>query len=396
MPAMHQTGKLGGMPRNPVNPVTAPDYRRLAEKRLPRFLFDYIDGGANEEVTMAANSGDFSRYRLKQRVMRDVGQVDTGAELCGARRSMPLVLAPVGMAGLMARRGEVLGARAARRAGVPFTASTVGICSLEEIKEEIGESSWFQLYMLRDRGIVERILGRAAQTGCETLIFTVDLAVTGMRHRDWRNGMMDDGSGARFAKLRQLLARPGWLWDVGLKGRPHDFGNLSEVSTEPVDLVRLKSFIASQFDPTVTWKDIAWLREIWKGRLLIKGVLSAEDAKSAVDVGADGVIVSNHGGRQLDCVSSGIGKLPEVVEAVGEQADVLMDGGVRNGIDVVKAVALGAKGVLIGRPWVWAVAGAGEAGLANLLSVFQEEIRVALALMGVNRIEELSPDLLES
>lgn len=396
MPAMHQTGKLGGMPRNPVNPVTAPDYRRLAEKRLPRFLFDYIDGGANEEVTMAANSGDFSRYRLKQRVMRDVGQVDTGAELCGARRSMPLVLAPVGMAGLMARRGEVLGARAARSAGVPFTASTVGICSLEEIKEEIGESSWFQLYMLRDRGIVERILGRAAQTGCETLIFTVDLAVTGMRHRDWRNGMMDDGSGARFAKLRQLLARPGWLWDVGLKGRPHDFGNLSEVSTEPVDLVRLKSFIASQFDPTVTWKDIAWLREIWKGRLLIKGVLSAEDAKSAVDVGADGVIVSNHGGRQLDCVSSGIGKLPEVVEAVGEQADVLMDGGVRNGIDVVKAVALGAKGVLIGRPWVWAVAGAGEAGLANLLSVFQEEIRVALALMGVNRIEELSPDLLES
>jgi L-lactate dehydrogenase (cytochrome) len=393
---MLQTGKLADMSRNSVNPVTAPDYRRLAEKRLPRFLFDYIDGGANEEVTMAANSADFSRYRLKQRVMRDVGQVDTRAELCGARYSMPLVLAPVGMAGLMARRGEVQGARAAKSAGVPFTASTVGICSMEEIKKEIGEASWFQLYMLRDRGIVERILERAARTGCETLIFTVDLAVTGMRHRDWRNGMMDDGSGARIAKLRQLLARPGWLWDVGLKGRPHDFGNLSEVSTEPVDLVRLKSFIASQFDPTVTWKDIAWLREIWKGRLLIKGVLSAEDAKSAVDVGADGVIVSNHGGRQLDCVSSGIGKLPEVVEAVGEQTDVLMDGGVRNGIDVVKAVALGAKSVLIGRPWVWAVAGAGEAGLAHLLGVFQEEIRVALALMGVNRVEELSPDLLES
>ncbi|MBT8047633.1 MAG: L-lactate dehydrogenase [Xanthomonadales bacterium] len=384
------------MTRENINPVTVPDYRLLAKKRLPRFLFDYVDGGANEEVTMAANMADFSRYRLKQRVMRDVGQVDTEAPLCGSRRSMPLVLAPVGMAGLMARRGEVQGARAAKRAGVPFTASTVGICPVEEIKEAIGEPCWFQLYMLRDRGIVERILERAARTGCETLIFTVDLAVTGMRHRDWRNGMLDDGSGARFAKLRQLIARPGWLWDVGLQGKPHDFGNLSEVSSEPVDLVRLKNFIASQFDPTVTWKDIAWLRERWKGRLLIKGVLSAEDAQAAVDTGADGVIVSNHGGRQLDCVASGVEKLPEVVRAVGAQAEVLMDGGVRNGIDVVKAVALGAKGVLIGRPWVWAVAGAGEEGLTRLLGVFQEEIRVAMALMGVNKIDELTPDLLES
>jgi len=378
-----------------VNPVTAADYRKLAEKRLPRFLFDYIDGGANEEVTLAANLSDFSRYRLKQRVMRDVGNIDTGTVMCGSHYGMPLALAPVGMAGLMARRGEVLGARVAKKAGVPFTASTVGICSLDEIRDAIGEPCWFQLYMLRDRTIVEKLLERAAATGVDTLIFTVDLAVTGMRHRDWRNGMTGDSLSSRLAKFRQLAARPGWLYDIGIRGKPHHFGNLAEVTEKPVDLVSLKDFIAGQFDPTVTWKDIAWLRSIWKGKLLIKGVLSAEDASSAMDAGADGVIVSNHGGRQLDCVSSGIGKLPEVVQAVGGKIEVFMDGGVRNGIDVVKAVALGASGVLIGRPWVWAAAGAGEKGLSDLLGVFQEEIRVAMALMGVNRIDELSPDLLE-
>jgi L-lactate dehydrogenase (cytochrome) len=378
-----------------IQPVTSLDYRRRAEKRLPRFLFDYIDGGANEEVTMAANTADFSRYRLKQRVMRDVGDVDTSTEICGRRFSMPVVMAPIGMAGLMARRGEVQGARAAQKTGIPFTASTVGICSMEEIKDAIGEPCWFQLYMLHDRSIVERILERVAGTGCDTLIFTVDLAVTGMRHRDWRNGMATDGLRSRFAKFRQLAARPGWLFDVGIKGKPHDFGNLTGIMKEPVDLVTLKSFIASQFDPTVTWKDIAWLRKIWKGKLLIKGVLSAEDAGFAVDAGADGVVVSNHGGRQLDCVSSGIGKLPEVIQAVGGQVEVLMDGGVRNGIDVVKAVALGANGVLIGRPWVFAAAAAGEKGIVDLLGVFREEIRVAMALMGVNRIDEITADLLE-
>ena len=381
------------MNKHNINPVTALDYRRLAEKRLPRFLFDYIDGGANEEVTMATNMGDFSHYRLKQRVMRDVSNIDTGTVMCGASVSMPLALAPVGMAGLMARRGEVLGARAAQKTDIPFTASTVGICSLEEIKAATGEPCWFQLYMLRDRAIVEKLLERAAASGCDTLIFTVDLAVTGMRHRDWRNGMIAEGLRSRLAKFRQLITRPGWLLDVGIRGKPHDFGNLSEAMTDPVDLVTLKDFIASQFDPAVTWKDIAWLRGLWKGKLVIKGVLSAEDASFAVDAGADGVVVSNHGGRQLDCVSSGIGKLPEVVQAVGGQVEVFMDGGVRNGIDVVKAVALGANGVLIGRPWVWAAAGAGEQGLTDLLGVFQQEISVAMALMGVNRIDELTADL---
>jgi L-lactate dehydrogenase (cytochrome) len=383
------------MAKHVLNPVTSADYRRLAERRLPRFLFDYIDGGANEEITMAANSADFSHYQLKQRVMRDVGSVDTGTRLLGKAYDMPLALAPVGMAGLFSRRGEVLGARAALKNGVPFTLSTVGICSLEEIRTATGEPCWFQLYMLKDRAIVEKLLERAVASGCDTLIFTVDLAVPGMRHRDWRNGMISEGLRSRMAKFRQLAARPGWLFDIGIRGKPHHFGNLADVSEEPVDLVALKTFIAGQFDPAVTWKDIAWLRSIWKGKLLIKGVLSAEDAAAAVDAGADAVIVSNHGGRQLDCVASGIGKLPEVVKAVGGQVEVFMDGGVRNGIDVVKAVALGARGVLIGRPWVWAAAGAGEKGLSDLLGVFQNEIRVAMTLMGVNRIEELNADLLE-
>jgi len=383
------------MAKRDLNPVTSTDYRRLAEKRLPRFLFDYIDGGANEETTMAANNADFSHYRLKQRVMRDVGSVDTATQLLGKTYDMPVALAPVGMAGMFSRRGEVLGARAALKRGVPFAVSTVGICSLEEIRTATGEPCWFQLYMLKDRGIVERLLDRAVANGCDTLIFTVDLAVPGMRHRDWRNGMISDNPRARVAKFGQLATRPRWLFDVGIRGKPHHFGNLAEVTEEAVDLVSLKTFIADQFDPTVTWEDIAWLRGIWKGKLLIKGVLSADDACAAVDVGADAVIVSNHGGRQLDCVASGIGKLPEVVQAVGSQAEVFMDGGVRNGIDVVKAVALGAKGVLIGRPWVWAAAGAGERGLNDLLGVFQKEIRVAMALMGVNRIDELNAELLE-
>jgi L-lactate dehydrogenase (cytochrome) len=328
--------------------------------------------------------------------MRDVGNIDTGTVMCGTPCNMPLALAPVGMAGLMARRGEVLGARVAQKAGIPFTASTVGICPVDEIKASTGKPCWFQLYMLRDRAIVEKLLDRAAMAGCDTLVFTVDLAVTGMRHRDWRNGMTTEGLRSRMAKFRQLIVRPGWLYDVGIRGKPHDFGNLSDVRDAPVDLVALKSFIASQFDATVTWKDIAWLRSIWKGTLLIKGVLSADDASAAVDAGAEAVIVSNHGGRQLDCVSSGIGKLPEVVSAVGGQVEVYMDGGVRNGIDVVKAVALGARGVLIGRPWVWAAAGAGEKGLSDLLGVFQQEIQVAMALMGVNRVDELTADLLET
>ncbi len=378
-----------------VTPATVLDYRRLAEKRLPRFLFDYIDGGAGEEISMAANETDFPRISLKQRVMCDVGDIDTSTVLHGQAASMPLALAPVGLAGMMRRRGEVQGARAAAAVGVPFTTSTVGICPIEEVQAAVRDPVWFQLYMLRDRGLVKALLERAQAAGCETLVFTVDLAVVGMRHRDTRNGMLGGGLAGSLAKAWQLATRPRWIIDVGVRGKPHDFGNLREVVGDYKDLDAFKAYIDTQFDPTVTWKDIAWLRTLWKGQILIKGVMSADDAGAAVDVGADGVIVSNHGGRQLEGVASSISKLPEVVAAVGDRVEVHMDGGVRSGTDVVKAVALGARSVMIGRPWVWAMAARGEQGLVDLLGVFRQEIAIAMALMGVTRVSEINPDLIE-
>ena len=312
-------------------PVTAEDYHFLAQRRLPRFLRDYIDGGAGREDSMAANEDDFQLLSLRQRVMRDVSRVDTRIELFGRTLGMPLALAPIGMAGMMARRGEVLGARAAAASGVPFTLSTVGICPVEEVNAAVPDPCWFQLYMLRDRGIVEALLQRASAAGCDTLLFTVDLAVTGMRHRDAQSGML---GGAPLAKAMQLMSRPRWVFDVGIKGKPHRFGHLSDLVADPNDLGAYKDFVDSQFDPSVTWKDIEWLRARWPGRLIIKGIMSGEDAVAAAGTGADGVVVSNHGGRQLEGVSSSIGKLPEVVAAVGERLDVLLDGGIRCGTDV--------------------------------------------------------------
>lgn len=378
-----------------ITPVSVADYRRRAKLRLPGFLFHYIDGGANDEDTLIANVSDFRRYQLKQRVMRNVDSVDTSTTLAGRASAMPVALAPVGMAGMFARRGETLAANAAKSAGIPFTTSTVGICPVEEVAAATGEPFWFQLYMLRDRDLVLKLLERAQAAGCDTLAFTVDLAVPGMRLRDFRNGMLGGGLPGKLSQLAQIASSPLWAVDVGLRGRPHHFGNLSDVVPDPDDLNAYKAFIDSQFDPTVTWEDIAWLRGVWKGKILIKGVLEADDARAAIDTGADGVIVSNHGGRQLDGVASTITKLGEVAAAVGESTEIYLDSGVRSGIDVVKAIALGARGVLIGRPWVFAMAACGQSGIEDLLAVFQQEISVAMALMGVNTIEEINPELIE-
>lgn len=378
-----------------VTPVSVDDYRLRAKRRLPAFLYDYIEGGANDEDTSAANVSDFRNYRLKQRVMRNVDNVDTRTTLAGHSASMPLALAPVGMAGMFARRGEVQGARAAQRAGIPFTTSTVGICPVEEVAAAIRQPFWFQLYMLRDRDLILKLLARAQAAGCDTLAFTVDLPVAGMRLRDFRNGMLGGGIPGKLSQLAQIVTSPLWAVDVGLRGKPHNFGNLREVVPDPDDLDAYKAFIDAQFDPTVTWEDIGWLRSVWEGKILIKGVLEPDDALAAIDQGADGVIVSNHGGRQLDGVASSISKLAGVAEAVGDRTEVYLDGGVRSGIDVVKAIALGARGVLIGRPWVYAIAGGGEAGLVDLLDVFRREIATAMALMGVNSIDEITPDLIE-
>ena len=379
-----------------VVPVTVEDYRKRARFKLPRFLFDYIDGAANSEATAAANISDFDKILLKQRVMRDVSGVTTATEFLGESVAMPLALAPVGMAGMFARRGEAQAARAATKIGVPFTTSTLGICSVEEVSEAAGGSFWFQLYMLRDRDVVVEMLRRAWSAGARTLAFTVDLAVPGLRQRDFRNGMVGGSLPGKLSQAAALATSPFWLWDVGIQGKPHNFGNLTGQVEDPDRLDAYRAFVESQIDPGVTWEDIRWLRGQWQGKLLIKGVLEPEDALAAADCGADGVIVSNHGGRQLDGVASSISKLPGVVAALDDRCEVYLDSGVRTGLDVVRAVALGANGVLIGRAWVYAMAAGGERSIADLLGVFQNEIRIAMSLMGVNRIEEITPDLVET
>lgn len=373
-----------------VVPATAADYRRLAEKRLPRFLFDYIDGGANDELTLAANVADFQRVLIRQRVLVDVSAIDTATTLAGEATAMPLALAPVGMAGMFARRGETQAVRAANAAGVPFTLSTLGICGLSEVRAAADRPFWFQLYMIRDRDAVQSLLQRAMDAGCTTLVFTIDLPMPGLRHRDTRNGMFVGGLTGLAAKVRQVGARPRWVRDVALGGKPLTFGNLVEQVPEATDLNTYAKWVNAQFDRSVTWKDIAWLRRIWKGKLILKGVQEVDDALAAVEVGADGVVVSNHGGRQLDSVASSISKLPAVADAVGQRIEVYVDGGVRSGVDIFKALALGARGVMIGRPWVWAMAGAGEAGVANLMATFKRELEVAMALAGVTRVEQIN------
>lgn len=376
--------------------ATALDFRARAERRLPRFLFDYIDGGANDEVTLAANSTDFGRIRLRQHVLRDVSHIDTTARLASEQVSMPMALAPIGLAGMMSRRGEAQAVRIANDAGIPFTLSTVGICSLSEVKDASTKPFWFQLYMMRDREAVKSLLQRALAVGCTTLVFTVDLPVTGMRHRDTRNGMLTSSLAGKVGKLRQLVIRPGWLADVAIGGKPHTFGSLAALVPDAPNLNAFRAWIDAQFDPSVTWSDIEWLRSMWPGKLLIKGILEVDDALAAVAIGADGVIVSNHGGRQLDSVASTISKLPAIATAVGGKVEVLVDGGVRSGVDVFKAIALGANGVLIGRPWIWALAGGGPSGLADLLATFRREFEVSMALTGVTRVSDIGPELIDA
>jgi L-lactate dehydrogenase (cytochrome) len=376
-------------------PATVSDYRRLAEARLPRQLFDYIDGGAVDERTLAANHDDFARFHLRQRVLRDVSSVDTGAGLFGTRAAMPVVLAPVGLAGLMRRRGEVQAARAAEAMGVPFCLSTVGLCSLEEVRAATKAPFWFQLYMMRDRGYVRELLQRARKEGVDTLVFTVDLAVVGSRHRDTRNGM--GGGLSTLARLRSALnfaAHPRWLVDVALGGRPLVFGNLASYVASAKNIRQFRSWIDSQFDPSVTWKDIDWLRQEWPGTLIIKGILEPEDARAAAKAGAQGVVVSNHGGRQLDSTPSSISALPRIAHAIGDRIQVMMDGGVHTGQDVVKALALGARSVMIGRAWVYALAARGEAGVRHILAQMQREIEVTLALTGLTTTAAIDADVL--
>lgn len=371
-------------------PASVRDYRELARRRLPRQLFDYIDGGAYEESTMRANVADLADLELRQRVLRDVSELDLATTILGCEMSMPVVLAPVGLGGMFARRAETQAARAAEAAGVSFCESTVSICGIEEVRAATQRPFWFQLYVMRDRAYVEDLLGRAAAAGCPVLVLTVDLPVVGARYRDVRNGL--SGRLGALQKLRRgldLLRHTQWVRDVAIGGKPHTFGNLEKAVPGGTNPDSFKEWVDAQFDPSVTWDDLAWVREHWKGKLVLKGVLDAEDARLAAEHGVDGVVVSNHGGRQLDDTPSSTAALPAVVEAIDGRATVLVDGGVRSGLDVVKLLALGADACMIGRAWAYAVAAAGEAGVAHVLRIIRNEMTVAMSLTGCTRVGDL-------
>jgi L-lactate dehydrogenase (cytochrome) len=364
-------------------PATALDYRELARRRLPRQLFDYLDGGAYEETTMRANVSDLERVLLRQVVMRDVSVRDKGVEVLGQPLAMPVILGPVGLGGMFARRAEVQAARAAAAAGVAFVESTVSICSVEEVARATARPPWFQLYVMRDRGYAQELMGRAQAVGSPVLVLTIDLAVVGARHRDTRNAVVGEvPTWAKAMRGLDIAAHPHWIRDVPIGGRPLTFGNLERAVPGARSPAAFRDWVDAQFDPSVTWEDLAWVREHWNGRLVVKGVLDPEDARRAADSGVDGIIVSNHGGRQLDSVPSTARALPAVADAVGDRVEILADGGVRTGLDVVKLVALGARAALIGRAWAWAVAARGEEGVRHVLEVMRADIDVALALTG--------------
>lgn len=375
-----------------MKPASVLDYRALAKRRLPRVLFDYIEGGAFAEETLAANRADFARVLLRQRVLRDVSRISTKTELFGREYAMPVGLAPVGLAGMYARRGEAQAARAAMSAGAPFCLSTLSICDVAEVAA--AGPAWFQLYMIKDRGYMAELLAEASRAACPVLVFTVDLPVPGIRYRDVRSGMSGKSSGVRLSHALDGLAHPSWLWNVQVRGGNLRFGNIVRAVPDARGLAGFWQWVGANFDASVTWKDLDWVRARWTGPMVIKGLLDPEDARLALDAGVEGVVVSNHGGRQLDSVRSTISALPSIVEAIDGRAAVLMDGGIRSGLDVVKALALGADGCLVGRPWAWALAAGGEAGVRQMLGLLQSEIRTALALTGCTDVREAGRDLI--
>lgn len=378
-------------------PASVLDYRELARRRLPRQMFDYVDGGAFEEATLNANRNDLQKLTLKQKVLSDVSDIDTSTTLFGEKLSLPIILGPVGLAGMMARRGEVLAARAAEKVGVPYTLSTVGICPIEEVKQATTKPFWFQLYMMRDRGVVSEILARAAAANCGALVFTVDLPVLSTRYRDIRNGMGQKLSAFNRMKLAANYAsRLPWIYDVGMRGRPLTFGNLSGVVKGKKGLGELLVWTTTALDPSATWKDLEWIRKTWKGPLVLKGVLDVDDAREAVATGADAIIVSNHGGRQLDAARSSISVLPKIAEAVGDKTTVLMDSGIRSGQDIARALALGAKACMIGRAWVYGVAAHGEAGVTAVLETMRRELRTSMALIGRTKIAGIDASVVQT
>ncbi len=371
---------------------SANDYREAARRRLPPFLFHYIDGGAYSEYTLKRNVEDLSSIALRQRVLKDMTQLDLSTEIFGEQLSLPVALSPVGLTGMYARRGEVQAAMAADKKGIPFTMSTVSVCPIEEVTPKINRPMWFQLYVLRDRKFMQNVLERAKAAGCSTLVFTVDMPVPGARYRDAHSGM--SGPNAAMRRYLQACTHPHWAMNVGLLGRPHDLGNVSKYLGKAIGLEDYIGWLGNNFDPSISWKDLEWIRDFWDGAMVIKGILDPQDAKDAVRFGADGIVVSNHGGRQLDGVMSTATALPKIADAVKGDIKILVDSGIRNGLDVVRMLALGADLCMLGRAFIYALAADGEAGVTNLLNLIDKEMRVAMTLTSANRIQDINRDCL--
>ena len=371
------------------------DFRTAARHRLPRFLFEYIDGGSYAEVTLRRNVEELSAIPLRQRVLRDASRIDLSTTLFGRKLAMPVALGPIGLAGLNARRGECQAVRAANAAGIPFTLSTVSACPIREVATAASKPFWFQLYMIRDRGFMKDLLAEARAAGCTALIFTVDMPVPGSRYRDYHTGLAG-AAGVKGAiwRFSQALARPQWAWDVGLLGRPHALGNVTPVLKGKTGIEDFFAWMRNNFDSSISWRDLEFIREAWAGPLIIKGLLDPEDAREAVKLGADGIVVSNHGGRQLDGVLSTARALPPIADAVAGRLTILADGGVRSGLDVVRMLALGANGVLLGRAWAYALGACGEKGITKLLQLIEAEMCIAMALTGVSSIGDINRDIL--
>ncbi|MFB2550563.1 alpha-hydroxy acid oxidase [Ensifer soli] len=368
------------------------ELKALAKRRVPKMFFDYADSGAWTESTYRANEEDFAKIKLRQRVLVDMTNRSLATKMIGQDVAMPVALAPTGLTGMQHADGEMLAAQAAEAFGVPFTLSTMSICSIEDVASVTKKPFWFQLYVMRDRDFVFNLIDRAKAAGCSALVLTLDLQILGQRHKDIRNGL---SAPPKFTPkhIWQMATRPAWCLNM-LKTKRRTFGNIVGHAKGVTDLSSLSVWTAEQFDPQLSWSDVAWIKERWGGPLILKGILDVEDAKMATATGADAIIVSNHGGRQLDGAHSSIAMLPRIVDAVGDQIEVHLDGGIRSGQDVLKAVALGAKGTYIGRPFLYGLGAGGRAGVTAALSIIAKELDITMALCGKRRLVDVGRDIL--
>jgi L-lactate dehydrogenase (cytochrome) len=368
------------------------DLRQAARRRVPRAFYEYAESGSYAEQTLRANRADLERIKLRQRILVDVSGRSTRTTLLGEPAALPIALAPIGMCGMQHGDGEILACRAAQAAGIPFTLSTMSICSIEDVAAAVDKPFWFQLYVMKDRGFVRSLIERAAAAKCSALVLTVDLQILGQRHRDIKNGLSVPPE-LRIKNIIDIATKPAWALSV-LRGKRRTFGNLAGYVRGMDDVRQLSRWTAEQFDPTMSWKDVEWIAGIWRGKLILKGILDVADARTAAKTGAAALVVSNHGGRQLDGAPSSISALPPIVDAVGSSMEVLFDGGIRSGQDIMRALALGARGCLVGRAYVYGLGAGGQAGVARAIEILRDELSVTMALTGVTGVGQIDRSVL--